>query len=160
MTTIPAFEGKEVSKVTARIVGAGDGLSDPLDIEPVIHHLGDEAWIVLKASTTQLNHKPASRSDDEPLQRVQTYSAIEAVFVDEADVEHLLAAQRDKVAAAKAEREAAEEQRLLEEEETARLAEEKEAGIMRLDEAAGDVPAPAEAAVKKAKTKRAESGDA
>ena len=165
--SIPTFEGKEVSKVTARIVGAGDGLSDPLDVEPVIHHLGDEAWIVLKATTTQLNHKPASRSDSEPLQRVQTYSAVEAVFVDEADVEHLLAAQREKVAAAKAEREEAEQARLEEEERAALEAEQREAGILSFDDAAdpdggeerAEVPAAADDVVKDAKAKRAAAGD-
>lgn len=146
-STLPAFEGKPVLKMAARVTGAGDGLSDPLAVGGEPHHHGDEVFIVLRCEVSQINHKPAQRDDPDHLVRVETYSAIEGTLVGADDVSHLLEASAEKVREAKEAEEAARQAQLLEDEEAARLAEEREAGIMTLDDA-GDpdeepVPPPA-----------------
>lgn len=114
---LPSFEGRPVIKATVKIAKAGDGLSEALKLAPVALHLGDEAHFVIKGVVTQVNHKPVEAEADEQV-RQHTVDAIEIAMVDEDDVAELLARNADRVKEAK---------------EQARLAEEQEAGIMRLD---------------------------
>ena len=55
--TLPIFEDEPVNKSTVRIVKAGDGLSEALDIEPKALHLGDEVCFVIRGEVKQVNHR-------------------------------------------------------------------------------------------------------
>lgn len=160
MAELPPFEDTPVRLSSIKITKAGDGLSKALEFEPVALHLGDEVFFVLRGVVAQVNHKPKQAESDE-LVRLHTIDTSAITMVDRGQVEAMLEEAAEKV---RAQEEAAEAERrrvLAEEEEAARLEEEREAGIMRLDDAeVPDVPAPAEDEVKKARAKRAAAGDA
>lgn len=116
---LPDFEGRPVIQAAMRITKVGDGLSEALKLAPVALHHDDEVFLVLKARVTQVNHKPIA-AEEEHLTRVHTVEGIETAIVTEADVADLLAVAGERVVQAK---------------EEARRAEEREAGILDLDDA-------------------------
>lgn len=72
------FEGLAVGEVVARLIGAGDGLSDPMKIQPIVLHLGDEVLIAIRGECTQINHRPINDDFPDGMQkRVQTIKAKE-----------------------------------------------------------------------------------
>lgn len=101
--TLPKFEGRDVSAAQVRITGAGDGLSEALEIDPVALHLGDEVTYVLKGKVTQVNHRPISAKHPEMMVRQHTVSAEEITGIDGEVAEEFLAEARARIAAAKPE---------------------------------------------------------
>lgn len=93
---LPNFEGRAVVRSAVKITRAGDGLSEALKLEPSALHHGDEVFFVLRGSVTQVNHRPTSREEDD-LVRVHTVEAQEIAMVGQAQVDELLAAERDRV---------------------------------------------------------------
>jgi len=112
---VPSFEGEAVVRSTVRITKAGDGLSEALKLAPIALHRHDEVFFVLKGRVAQVNHKGA----EDDCVRVHTVDAIEVAMVEASEVAELLADAAQRVERAKDE---------------ARLAEEREAGILRLDD--------------------------
>lgn len=93
---LPEFEGRAVVRSAVKITRAGDGLSEALKLEPTALHHRDEVFFVLRGQVTQINHRPASREEDD-LVRVHTVEAQEIAMVGQAEVDELLAAERDRV---------------------------------------------------------------
>jgi len=93
---LPKFEGRAVVRSAVKITRAGDGLSEALKLEPSALHHGDEVFFVLRGSVTQVNHRPASREEDD-LVRVHTVEAQEIAMVGHAQVDELLASERERV---------------------------------------------------------------
>lgn len=165
MVALPDFEGQGVDRSAIRITKAGDGLSAALEFQPVALHLGQRVYFVLAGEVAQINHKPDSK--DDVLVRLHTIEVVDITMVEADAVASMLDEAAERVRAWQAEQEAERERILAEEEQAARLAEEREAGIMRLDDAGDpdgeaaepDVPAPAEDELKKARKRRAAAGD-
>jgi hypothetical protein len=109
------FDGKEVRKVLAKIVGTGDGLSDSMEFEPVLLHHGQEVSIVLRGVVTQIGYQPM-KGAAEFLVRVQTIRATSGGFAENGALDDLLKDQEERI----------------------RLAKEAAAGVQRLPE--GDDP--------------------
>ena len=95
MTTLTPFDDRDVVETTVRIVGAGDGLSEALNVDPVELHLGDRVHVVLRGEVTAINHKPVKDSDE--LRREHTIRASFGTLVDEAVVRKVLDTQRKAI---------------------------------------------------------------
>lgn len=96
--TMSTFEGRDVAQATMRIVGAGDGLSNPLAIQPAEYHVGDTVRLVVEGHVQRVAHDPIKETD--LLQRVHTVKADLVVIVDVDAVSELLADQRAAIEAA------------------------------------------------------------
>lgn len=72
---LPKFGKLEVVKSRIRITGAGDGLSDALDIEPVALAHGDTEYYVLRAEVVQVNHV-FDKADEAKLDRVHSLKVV------------------------------------------------------------------------------------
>jgi len=83
--TLPKFENRDVSAAQVRITGAGDGLSEALEVDPVALHLGDDVTYVLKGTVTQVNHRPLSSKHPEIMVRQHTVTASEITEIDGAE---------------------------------------------------------------------------
>lgn len=96
--TLNTFEGRDVAQATMRIVGAGDGLSNPLGIQPVEYHVGDTVRLVVEGHVSRVAHDPIK--DTDLLQRVHTVKADLVVIVDVDTVAGVLEDQRAAIEAA------------------------------------------------------------
>lgn len=111
---LPMFEDETVQQSQIRVVGAGDGLSEALKIDPKALHLGDEIFLVLRGSVTQVNHR--QKEYGEPVVRVHTIQAGAVTEIEKKLAEKLLADAADALEKAKAD---AQGQLLLDGEEAA-----------------------------------------
>ena len=99
--TIPKFEDREVIVTKVAVTNAGDGLSQALGIEPSVLHVDDRVYVVLECDVTKVGF--AKVKDTGTLQRVHTLRAGAATIVDKALVIDHLAAQAERIRAAKGE---------------------------------------------------------
>lgn len=97
--TLPAFEGRDVMRSTIKITAAGDGLSEPLAIDPQVFHHGDEVYVVLKTECVDVSHPEIK--DTETLQRTHKLKALEGMIVDEQSVAEMFETQRRRIREAK-----------------------------------------------------------
>lgn len=82
--SLPDFEGLPVTAVAITIPNAGGGFRDPLEIEPVVLHQGDEVYATFKLRVRQINHQPVDKDvPDGAQRRIQVLDALSATFVDE-----------------------------------------------------------------------------
>lgn len=86
------FEGADVAQTTMRLVGAGDGLSKALAIEPAEHHIGDKVRMVIEGTVKRVHHDPIG--DTDVLVRVHTIKAGTIAIVDAEFAEDVLERQR------------------------------------------------------------------
>jgi hypothetical protein len=95
------FDGKDVVRTTISVSNAGDGLSEALAIDPQEFHHGDEVFVVIHGEIDLVSHRPLK---DAPtlLIREHRLKAGTSTIVDGALVADVLAAQREKIAEAKA----------------------------------------------------------
>lgn len=102
---LPRFEGKQVIASRIAIVGAGDGLSDALDIEPVALKHGQEGFAVLSWKVRDVDHVPIKKGEDAVLARKHVLTTESVMIVggeeDEATVRVMLASHADEVQRAK-----------------------------------------------------------
>src|SRR5262245_20036556 len=83
MGTLHDVEGKPVHMATIKIVGAGDGLSKALAIDPEEYHQGDRAYVVLECTMLRLGFEPVSPAlPSGPQVRVHTFKAGTAAIVE------------------------------------------------------------------------------
>lgn len=113
---LPPFEGTPVISCSVQITKAGDGLSESLEVDPIVLHMGDEGYILMKYRTAKVNHFPVKPTVDE-LVRQHTLVCQEITFVDESFAAGHLAEAAERVKVAR---------------EARKRAEEAEAGIGRL----------------------------
>jgi hypothetical protein len=90
------FEGDEIVGSTIKLVGAGDGLSDSLKIEPVAFHRGEDVFFVVHGKNRFAAFPPEKKGSDRVV-RQHTIDTVDIAIVDEADVAELLLRNRQKV---------------------------------------------------------------
>lgn len=105
-TDLKPFEGREVSSTSIRITNAGDGLSEALEIDPLTLRIGERVYVVLECDVSKIRHEPrkaakGEESDPTDLVRVQILRASAATLVDKELVGDAIAAQKDRIQAAK-----------------------------------------------------------
>jgi hypothetical protein len=97
---LPDFEGRAVTAARLRIIGAGDGLSEALSIQPKPWHMDDEVSLVVRVKVSQVNHRP-EKEGDEDLVRFHTAKVVGITEVAAEDVESYLADAKERIRVAK-----------------------------------------------------------
>lgn len=95
--SLTPFEGCEVTRTSIALTNAGDGLSQAMLTEAHEFAVGDDAYLVIKASCTKVMFRPIDK--DDPLgtfERVHTFKAGVATLGEEKDVRDMLAAQAER----------------------------------------------------------------
>lgn len=90
------FEGDEIVGSTIKLVGAGDGLSQSLTIDPVAFHRGEDVYFVIHGKVRFPAFPPEKKGSDRVV-RQHTVDTVDIAIVDEADVAELLLRNRQKV---------------------------------------------------------------
>ena len=93
--TLKPFGDHDVTVSAIRIVGAGDGLSDALELDPVELEHGDKVYVVLGCIVTKVGFDPIKDSDD--LRRVHTIRATFGRLVDEPAAHDILLATKHAI---------------------------------------------------------------
>lgn len=94
-SALGTFDGKPVVRSTIAIVGAGDGLSAALRVDPKSFHQGDKVYFVLEGIVTDVTFTPLSKDDPSgPQVRKHKIKAGTATEVDEQLVKVQLDNQR------------------------------------------------------------------
>ncbi len=106
------FEGQKIVGTTIKVTNAGDGLSDALEIDPLVMHHDEEVFLVLKCRVAKVNFPPAPKDEDGVL-REHVLKAGDSAIVDEKLVKKAIDEQAEKTR--KAREEAAGIQSLLDE---------------------------------------------
>lgn len=102
MPKLSPFEGLEVTQSSIEIPGAAGGLRDALKVDPMEAHKGEVIHVVLECEVRSVRHDPVVRDDFTGAQaRVHILAVTNATIVDKALVAEELAAQADRIAAAK-----------------------------------------------------------
>lgn len=103
------FEGLPVTGVAIIIPSVAGGLVEPMKVQPVVLHGGDEAFVTFHLRADEIRHRPIySKDDGETIlgwTRIQRMDVLNATFVDE----NLVSEQLDEMARRVAERKEAEE---------------------------------------------------
>ncbi len=90
------FEGNPVTTVGVEVRNAGGGLSEALDIEPVILHGGDTVYVVMRCDVTGVNHKPV-KGDEGNWKRIMVMRATDCTILDTAAVRKAIDTQRERI---------------------------------------------------------------
>ena len=90
------FEGNPVTTVGVEIRNAGGGLSEALDVEPVLLHGGDTVYVVMRCDVTGVNHKPI-KGDEGNWKRIHVMRATDATIMDSAAVRKAIDSQRERI---------------------------------------------------------------
>ena len=86
------FDDHPVTECAMRIVGAGTGLSESLDVAPVELHHDEVVCVVLRCLVTKVSYERIKDLDE--LRRVHTVRATFGSIIDQATAEKILKAQR------------------------------------------------------------------
>lgn len=86
------FEGRTVAAAKMTLTGTGDGLSQAMQIDPVVLHHGDEVYLVVKGVVADVRFPPVSGT--ESVARQHVVRAVEASIVEPDLVEATLEGQR------------------------------------------------------------------
>lgn len=89
------FERKEVLSATVAVTGAGDGLSQAMQVDPIELHHGEKRYLVLEVDVTKVRFDPVPKTDG--LQRVHILKAGRATFIDADLVTAALDEQQKKI---------------------------------------------------------------
>jgi hypothetical protein len=116
---LPLFEDQKVHGSQVRIIKAGDGLSEALDIKPAAMHIGQVTDYVIRTVVRQVNHK---ENKSGALHRVHTVEVVAITEVDHTVADEIIRESAEALEKARAER--AGQQSMLDEQ----AAEAKEAG--------------------------------
>jgi len=98
------FEDRDVVRSTVKLVGAGDGLSEPMKIEPVEFHHGDRLFVLCEATIVGVGYEPTNKDDPAGAQmRVHKAKAGSMTIVPAEIAAPLIEAQRDAILKAREE---------------------------------------------------------
>jgi co-chaperonin GroES (HSP10) len=89
---LKSFEDRDVVQSAAKVVNAGDGLSDAMTLEPVEYNVGDRVHLVLETVCTGVSYVPVK--DTDVLKRVHTFKTQLGTVVPEKAVSKILNAHR------------------------------------------------------------------
>lgn len=98
--TLHDFEGRKIDRATIKIVGAGDGLSDALAIDPEEIELGEDRYFVLRGSCGRVSIETDKNG---VTARVHTIKTAEITMLEGKMVKDFLTAAADNLARAKSE---------------------------------------------------------
>lgn len=103
MTKLEPYRGREVISTSVKITGAGDGLSEPLSLEPVVYDEGEivDVLVRCKVDKHSYNRVMAKGEDTGVLTLVQSFKAQEMVVVPCELGETLIRDQSDRLAKAR-----------------------------------------------------------
>lgn len=94
------FEGLPVLASAIEIPGAGGGLRDAMQVDPVELHFGQEVFVVIRGTVAKVGHEGIKDAD--AFRRVHVLRVEEAAIVDRSLVEAHMQAQAAKIKEAKA----------------------------------------------------------
>lgn len=100
------FEGKDVMAATIAVTGAGDGLSEAMDVGPQEYHQGDTVYTVMEHVVSKVTYEDMPKMDG-ALRRKHTFKTQHATVVDGQSVAAALA-EHKRLVAIKRERDEAE----------------------------------------------------
>jgi hypothetical protein len=86
---LPKFGNKVVTKSRVKITGAGDGLSDALDLEPVAFTHGEHVYFMVRTRVDQVNHVVDKKNPD-CLHRVHTMTVEGITQIDAGEAEGVI----------------------------------------------------------------------
>jgi len=89
------FEDRDVVQSAAKVVNAGDGLSDAMTLEPVEYNVGDRVFLVLETVVSGVSYVPVK--DTDVLKRVHTFRTQLGTVVAEKVVAKVLEDHRNAV---------------------------------------------------------------
>lgn len=96
------FEGLDVTQSSIEIPNAAGGLRDALKIDPLEAHKGEIVYVVLECEIAKVRFDAIDKDElTGEQERVHVLRAVNATLVDKSLVGDALAAQADKIAAAK-----------------------------------------------------------
>lgn len=95
------FEGKDVVRATMAVVGAGDGLSKAMALDPMEIPEGTSVTIVIRGVVEEVSYKKISKDTPKLLGRKHKIVAGTATFLDNALVAKALDEQDEKIRVAK-----------------------------------------------------------
>lgn len=89
---LSSFEGSDVVASKIEIPDAAGGLRDALAVDPVELHLGDEGVVALRYRVEKVRFDPTKgkRAVEGELVRVHVFSTLEAMFMDDAELDERL----------------------------------------------------------------------
>jgi hypothetical protein len=93
---LASFEGSPVTAVGVEIRNAGGGLSEALDVDPIVLHGGDTVYVVMRCDVTGVNHQPI-KGDEGNWKRVHVMRATDATILDSSAVRKAIDSQRDRI---------------------------------------------------------------
>jgi hypothetical protein len=93
-TELPRFGEREVDRASVKITGAGTGLSDALELDPVALDIGEEVFFVMRGITAGVEH---SEDKNELLVRIHKVHTEEISFMDREMAEKILGAQAEEI---------------------------------------------------------------
>lgn len=89
------FEGRDVEQTSVAVTNAGDGLSQSLNVEPIVLRVGDVGAVVLEYTVAKIGFVPIP--DTDVLRRVATLRAGNATLIDRTVVADVLDANLVKI---------------------------------------------------------------
>lgn len=89
------FDDRDITATTIAILGAGDGLSKALKVDPAMYHSGDRITVVLDCVVGAITHRPIDDSND--CVREHRARAVLATVVNRKLVQDALEAQADRI---------------------------------------------------------------
>lgn len=104
-STLTPFEGKDVLAAGIEIPNAAGGLREAMAIDPQEFHHGERRYVVLELDVKRVRFDPIPKTKG--LSRVHVFTANAATFVDADLVAKHVEAQRERIEAAKVEKERA-----------------------------------------------------
>lgn len=93
-----SYEGVPINATSIKLVGAGDGLSEPLTIDGRKFALGDVVTFVVEGEITAIGHRWTDRETTDALTQIHTVKLTDLMHVeDPLPLRKELASQRDRV---------------------------------------------------------------
>lgn len=94
---LPDYGGKQVLRTKVSIRNAGDGLSEGLQVEPILYEIGTRLTVVLDVEVVKHNHGPLRGKDTDYLEVEQVLRASTAVVTEATGIRKALDRQRAKI---------------------------------------------------------------
>lgn len=93
--TMTEFEGRTITRHTAAVKRAGDGLSQSLKIEPTELAQGDTVYLVIEATVGKIEFIPVGDLEEE---RKVNLDAVAATLIDSDVVRDAIVSMKDRIA--------------------------------------------------------------
>lgn len=98
-SALEPYKGRDVLRTSIKITNAGDGLSNAMAIAPQELDLGSTVYVILKCEVASHEYDPIK--DTDALELAQVLKAGDSTLADKDLVAHLIQEQADRITAAK-----------------------------------------------------------